>query len=477
MRRSPTTVGRPRLGLPFLAMLMLSLVALSLAPATSAMLQPSHSLTATMTADRSVAAPGDVVTFTIDISYIPSSTSVLTVDDSLPAGLTMVSSAEPSGCSVTGTTWSCTPGAETSLSIRLRATVDEGARGKQLLNSAVIDTRSRQRDGDREDSGEHVDEDGEGGHSDRVTVQAGVRIIASDLSIRLLATQSVAHAGEPLNYRIEVLNGGTGPAVDTSVTARLPAGVVSESVYPRPTTVDGDRMTWYVSQVAVGSHVFLVNVSFVPTIVVSHILAAASVSYVDSKGDTPLLLESALTLPVASVPPVVPSAPQSTVPLGAIGLMFAASASGLILVQRFVLSPKSPRLRIEQMFLLHRSGLLMKHFSAHVGGGDPDIQGAMLTAVQSYLETSVDASAGPLQQITFGGRDIIFANGGNAILAAVIRKGSPAEFFRKAPGFLADLEARGGAAIANWDGVADGLEGVDSAFRGFTKGLLEYRGT
>ena len=470
LRRSPTTVGRPRLGLPFLATLILSLFALGVVPASSAMLQPFHDLSATMTADRSVAAPGDLVTFTIDISYIPSATGVVTVDNSLPAGLTLDSTTEPSGCTATGTTWSCAPGEETSLSIRLRAIVEESARGKQLLNTAVIDTRSLQRDGDRGD--------GERDDSNPVTVQATVRIIASDLSIRLLATQSVAHAGECLNYRIEVLNDGAGPAVDASVTARLPEGVTSDSVYPPATTVVADRVTWEVSQVPVGSRVFLLNASFAPAVVVAHILAAASVSYVDAKGDTPLLLESALTLPVASIPPGGPSAPPpSVVPFGAIGLLFAASASGLLLVQRFVLSPRPSRLRIDQMFLLHRSGLLMKHFSAHVGGGDPDIQGAMLTAVQSYLETSVDASAGPLQQITFGGRDIIFANGGNAILAAVIRNGDPAEFFKQAPGFLAALEARGGDTFAHWDGVAEGIEGVDDAFNGFTKGLLEYRGT
>jgi hypothetical protein len=163
--------------------------------------------------------------------------------------------------------------------------------------------------------------------------------------------------------------------------------------------------------------------------------------------------------------------------LGTIGMMFAASAAGLFLVQRFVLAPRPARLRIDQMFLLHRSGLLMKHFSSRLGGGDPDIQGAMLTAVQNYLENSVDASAGPLQQITFGGRDIIFANGGNAILAAVIRKGDPSVFFAQAPRFLADLEARGGDALANWDGVAERLNGVDGAFRDFTKGLLAHRGT
>ena len=119
----------------------------------------------------------------------------------------------------------------------------------------------------------------------------------------------------------------------------------------------------------------------------------------------------------------------------------------------------------------------MKHFSVrHLGAGDPDIQGAMLTAVQSYLENSVDASAGPLQQIRFGSRDIIFANGGNAILAAVVRKGDPGAFFAAAPGFLRTIENRNGPALDNWDGMMERLDGMDGAFRSFTKNLLTHRG-
>jgi uncharacterized repeat protein (TIGR01451 family) len=433
-----------------------------------------------MTVDRSTAEPGEVVTFTIDVSGIPSGTTTLTVEDTVPAGLRIESSVEPSACSRTDATWSCTPGTETALSIRIHTIVEESARGKELVNKAVIDARSQQRGGDSEDEGEHDSDDENddgGGESSAVNVEASVRIIASDISIRLGATQSVARPGEPLNYRIELENRGAGPAVDASVVARLPAGVISDSVYPRPTTSEGDRLTWSLAEIPVGSYVYMFNASFAPSAIVSHILASASVSYVDSNGDSPQLLEAVLSLPVAAEPPSVPSAPESAVPLGAIGMMFAASAAGLLLVQRFVLSPRPARLRIDQMFLLHRSGLLMKHFSGtHLGARDPDIQGAMLTAVQNYLENSVDASAGPLRQITFGGRDIIFANGGNAILAAVIRKGDPSVFFARAPRFLADLEARGGDALANWDGVAERLNGVDGAFRDFTKGLLAHRG-
>lgn len=473
-RKSPAPTGRTRLGLPLLATLILTLVALGLSPTTSAALQPFQKLSATMTVDRSVAAPGELVTFTIDISQISSHASEMTIDDSLPAGLVIESSTEPAACTRTDATWTCNPGGEATLSVRLRATVQESARGKELMNSAIVDTRSRNRDGDGEEEGEH--EDG-GGEYETAEAQASVRIIASDLSIRLLAVQSVATPGAPLNYRIELANDGAGPAVDASVVARLAPGLISATIYPRPTSVDGDRLTWSLPEVPVGSHVYLFNGSFAPTTIAPHILTSVAVSYVDSNGGDPQRLEAALSLPVAAQPPAIPSAPEATMPFGAIGIMFAASAAGLVLVQRYVLSPRLPRLRIDQMFLLHRSGLLMKHFSVRgLVGGDPDIQGAMLTAVQSYLENSVDSSAGPLRQITFGGRDIIFANGGSAILAAVIRKGDPSVFFAQAPRFLADLEARGGPALANWDGVAERLDGVDSAFQDFTKGLLTHRG-
>jgi hypothetical protein len=211
---------------------------------------------------------------------------------------------------------------------------------------------------------------------------------------------------------------------------------------------------------------------------VSEILASATVTYVDSNGNSSQQRETGLNLPVAAVPPGALSGSKSVAPLGTIAIMLGITGAGLALVQRFVLSPRPVRLRIDQMFLLHRSGLVLKHFSARgLVARDPDIQGAMLTAVQSYLENAVDASAGPLRQIGFGGREIVFASGPNAILAAVVRKGDPSVFFARAPGFLADLENRTGTTFANWDGVEERLHGVAGAFRTFTKDLIAHKGS
>ena len=468
-RRSPTHTGPSGSIAVLLAMAVLAFIALSLAPSTSAALAPLQGLAAQMSVDQPYAAPGDAVTFTIDVTKIPRDATTLTVNDSLPAGLRFDSSSEPTACARAGTVWSCNPSGVTNVSIAIHSRVEPGARGKDLVNHATINSSVGDRGAEPEEAG---------GAPLSVEVQAIVQIIASDITIRLGAAQVAATPGQPLNYRIDLLNGGVGPAVNATIVATLPQGGQSDSVSPRPTKVDGQRLEWFVDAIPVGSYTFLFNASFRPEESVPSILASASVTYVDSNGVSPQREETAITLPVVAIQPPGGSLSAETIEsLGTIAMMFAATGGGLALVQRFVLSPRTPRLRIDQMFLLHRSGLVMNHFAArHMGAGDPDIQGAMLTAVQSYLENSVDASAGPLQQIGFGARDIIFANGGNAILAAVIRKGDPAVFFATAPGFLRTLEDRNGPALDNWDGMSEKLDGIDGAFRSFTKDLLAHRG-
>jgi len=478
-RISPTNVRPSRAFGVALTALFLTLILAGLSPSVSASLGPIPKFAATMTVDRPVAAPGDALAFTISVAAIPNRTATLSINDSVPAGLLVTSSTEPGVCSRTNTTWSCTPQGETTISVVLRAVVDESARGKHLISRAWIESRSRERAVGAEETGEHPSDGGGIGEvSGSVTAEVVVQVIASNISIRLGASQSVATPGGSLNYRLEVVNSGAGPAVNAHVVARLPTDVTSDSVFPRPTTIDGDRLEWSVAEIPVGTRVYLFNASFRPATAVGQIVASAAVTYVDSNGDTPQLLETGLNMPVAALPPGASADPEPAAPLGTIAMMLAVAGVGLALVQRFVLSPRPVRLRIDQMFLLHKSGLVLKHFSARgLVAGDPDIQGGMLTAVQSYLENAVDASAGPLRQIAFGGRDIIFANGPNAILAAVVRRGDPGVFFARAPGFLADLETRTGTMLANWDGVEERLHGVEGAFRTFTKELIAHRGS
>ena len=460
----------------------------AVAVSSSVSAHSTRGLAGAMNVDTPVASVGEIVTFTIDVSQIPSKTRTLEIADSLPAELRLDSSMEPGACPRTGTSWSCTLEGQASLSISLRANVEEAGRGKLLVNRAqIVASGAGGDDGGSggDDGGEH-DVDGGKQYEDgaiTVAVEAGVQVdsttvptLRSEIAVRLAASQTVATPGGSLNYRIELANGGTGPAQDAVVVARLPKDVTVVSSFPSIAIVTNDGLQWNVDEIPVGSHVYLFNASFAPTGQVTEVLAGAFVTYVDSDGQTPLSRESNLSLQVSVGPPAIPSEPEIPVPWGTIALLLGAAGAGLLLVQRFLLTPHPVGLRVQQLFLLHRSGLLLKHFSLRwPRASDPDILGAMLTVVRTYLEKAVDPSAGPLRQICFGGRDILFAKGAFATLAAVVGKGDSGLFFRKAPRFLANLEAHGGTALANWDGVADRLGDVEGSFRTFTKDLTSRR--
>src|SRR5207245_1339494 len=107
--------------------------------------------------------------------------------------------------------------------------------------------------------------------------------------------------GQPLNYRIDLLNRGAGPALNATIAATLPPGALSESVNPQPTRVDGQTLEWSVDAIPVGSYAFLFNASFRPEEIVPSILASASVTFVDSNGVSPQHEETAITLPVVAI--------------------------------------------------------------------------------------------------------------------------------------------------------------------------------
>ena len=117
----------------------------------------------------------------------------------------------------------------------------------------------------------------------------------------------------------------------------------------------------------------------------------------------------------------------------------------------------------EEVFLLHRSGILLKHFSSDPTRGiDSDILGGMLAAVRMFVEDSMHPSAGPLQEIRFRGGSIVFVTGKNAAVAALNARGNHTLFTRRARGILRDFERRNGDALTNFDGVAGRLDGVDA---------------
>src|SRR6267378_3287338 len=117
----------------------------------------------------------------------------------------------------------------------------------------------------------------------------------------------------------------------------------------------------------------------------------------------------------------------------------------------------------DEIFLLHRSGILLRHVSSkRARETDTDILGGMLAAVRMFVEDSMSPTAGPLQEIRFRGGSIVFVTGSNATLAAVNTRGNRDRFAHRAKSFLQEFEAANGAALVNFDDVTGPLRGVDS---------------
>src|SRR3989304_5122648 len=81
---------------------------------------------------------------------------------------------------------------------------------------------------------------------------------------------------------------------------------------------------------------------------------------------------------------------------------------------------------IEDVFLLHRSGLLLKHYTRRLRPNvDSDVLSGMLVSVQDFINDSFRGERGHLNEIRFGKIRIVIMEGKWTILAAGVRGGRP----------------------------------------------------
>jgi hypothetical protein len=295
-----------------------------------------------------------------------------------------------------------------------------------------------------------------GGSPTPRTAQVSVWIVLAMLDLSVEASPSSTAA--------------RGAAIDFNVTVAniIPPGVVNASNEP--------NFTAYNVRITIGIGPFLevanttprlilrdnltpsetVSVTF-PGIVIGgaasgdRIWVNATLLYADmaNRSIGPRFVEQVLTVQIP--PPLGPdlasvAAVLTFALLAILGAVFVAPVIG------------ERNLTIDEVFLVHRSGLLIQHRSRGPGvKRDDDLVAAMLVAVQEFLRDSFHTTA-TLDEFAFAGRKAAVLRGRHVVLAALLSRGSPRYLFFQLKAVERALEAAHGAALADWDGHVTSLD-------------------
>jgi uncharacterized repeat protein (TIGR01451 family) len=225
-----------------------------------------------------------------------------------------------------------------------------------------------------------------------------------DFLLRVEASQE----GLVVTYSIHFDNVGTASAPSVIVRDTLPDG----SVYLGDTgEVVSGVWTSEFTDVAPGTHAIDVSVELPSSVrdgerVVNYVeIEYATVSQTVTKA-----YWHEMGLQFAS--PTAPLSPAvALVPI----LGIVAVAGGL------VASRPRRRPQIEQVFLMHNSGMLIHHWAANTSPSrDIDILSGMFVILKEFVRDSFREKVGGLTELQFGDSRVFLAEGRHAILAAVV---------------------------------------------------------
>src|SRR6266508_3691614 len=119
-----------------------------------------------------------------------------------------------------------------------------------------------------------------------------------------------------------------------------------------------------------------------------------------------------------------------------------------------------------QLYLLHDSGMLIRHYSnGHGVQRDSDIMSGMLIILQEFVRDSFNDSRNSLEEVRFGNKRVLMARGQHSIMAAVVTgkrlNGLPVRLHRA----IGEFERVHLGALRRWNGNLASLDSADVALR------------
>jgi uncharacterized repeat protein (TIGR01451 family) len=407
--------------------------------------------------DKDVAEPGDTLIYTVFINNTGNADSAkVWVNDSLPSGLEYMSDTASTVPSYSGgyrdgadLHYNFTDVPPGSHSFVLRAKVNESfPLGFDVTNWAYMDYT--------DSMGFFVSSLGDGATSTIEYREPSISVVA-------VVDQTEVEGQDIVTYTVYYNNTGTGTANRVWINNTIPENVDYLTSNPPPTLTIGRDLHFVFNDVAPGTHSLTVTVTIYDGLPSdTTFVNSATLNYTNSR-DNPLQgsFDNVISTLIGGDPGVGEDSGMSTSLIFSIVAVVGSISAGATFV---VLNRKKSA--IDEVFLLHRSGELIKHYTRRMKPDvDSDILSGMLVAVQDFVSDTFKFRKGDLNHLKFGEYRIAIIRSDHAILAAVTEGPEAKRLENQLKAVSKQIETDLGDKIENWSGIPEELDGADAIIK------------
>jgi predicted regulator of Ras-like GTPase activity (Roadblock/LC7/MglB family) len=134
-------------------------------------------------------------------------------------------------------------------------------------------------------------------------------------------------------------------------------------------------------------------------------------------------------------------------------------------------APENRSTNISELFVMTDGGLLIRHYSDTLRTDvDRDILSGMLVAVQQFVQQTLAAKSGTLNELRYGQHHVYFFTATHTIAAVVAKDPDPDTLKYQVMDALQDFEDRYGRVLESWNGDTAAFPGIDDCFEKVLKG-------